>query len=550
MREHDGEQPDTERSREGVALLSGEVLAADGCGPLRGDAAAAMIEAAWRSSGAAGVAALDGVFAVALRDAGHWLAHRDSLGLCGLYCRWTAEHGWQITTQLAPIIRDAADSAVLDRRALHEYLRLLDIAPPHTLLRGVHAVGPGQLLRLEPADPVPTELPQPTLPRVRLTGFDDAVAELERRLQASIALCLQGASRPAVFLSGGIDSALLCALAARPAPHTVALTVGFDDAGLDEAPVAAQIAANLGLRHEVLRFSRAEYLAAFDRLAQGMDQPMADPAAMATLLAFDHCRAHFDAVLDGTGAEAVGVMPPRHVRLAVGVCSRVPAMLRRRLVRVMARVPALAGYTPILDFEHAAETLMRWRGFPRVAIEELCGEPVSLAQTTFYRTFARFGRGEHFLRCSALDDAMPSDRLTQALRLTGACVRFPYRARDVDGFVRQLPTDWRWLPGQPKRILAELLARCVPRSIWAGPKRGFTFPLHEFLAGDNWALVRRHLLDGRWLHRGLLRPEVVRRHAQQYIGGERRLMFCVWALVVLGAWLDAHEDLTIPPPGA
>ena len=95
-----------------------------------------------------------------------------------------------------------------------------------------------------------------------------------------------------------------------------------------------------------------------------------------------------------------------------------------------------------------------------------------------------------------------------------------------------------------KRILRELLARYVPRELWDGPKRGFTFPLHDFLAGDGHALVHRHVLNGRWLARGLLRPDVVRRHARQYMAGDRHSMFRVWALVVLGAWLDAHEDLT------
>ena len=72
---------------------------------------------------------------------------------------------------------------------------------------------------------------------------------------------------------------------------------------------------------------------------------------------------------------------------------------------------------------------------------------------------------------------------------------------------------------------------------------GFTFPLHDFLAGDDWMLVRRHVLEGRWLHRGVVKPKVVRRYAHQYIGGERRLMFRVWALVVLGAWLEQHPEL-------
>jgi asparagine synthase (glutamine-hydrolysing) len=433
----------------------------------------------------------------------------------------------------------------IDRRSLHEYLRLLDIAAPNTWLLGARSVEADLQAGFEGTEADPAE-PDPTVPP---TDFGAAVNELDRRLRASVAKRLHGVGRAAAFLSGGVDSALICALAARQHPGLNALTVGFDGPGFDEAPAAARIAAHLGLKHEVLRFKRQDYLLALDRLARGMDQPMADPATMATVLAFDHCREHFDAVLDGTGAdEAVGAMPPRHVRVAVGVGSLVPAPLRRWLVRAMTQVPPLAGYAPILDFEHPAEMLMRWKGFTRPEIEELCGEPVSLEHTQFYRTFARFARRAHYERYSALLNAMPCDRLTQALRLTGARVRFPFLARDVDTFLRQLPTDWRYSPGQPKRILRELLARYVPRELWDAPKHGFDFPLHDFLAGDDHALVRQHVLQGRWLTRGLLRPEVVRRYALAYIGGDRRLMFRVWALVVLGAWLDAHEDLTIPPP--
>lgn len=506
---------------------------------------AQVLLAAWQQRSADCLRRLSGDFAFVLRtDGAAALLGRDPCSLRSLY--WCRGAGGGVASDfvLQRLLNRSGAPPRIWRQSLHEYLRLGDISAPHTFVEGVHAVEAGEILRVSAAGVQALAWPRDEEGTRPAASFEAAVDMLDERLTRSIHRHLSGSDRPAAFLSAGIDSALICALAARLAPNAVALTVGFDDPGLDEAPVAARIAAHLGLRHEVLRFSRSEYLAAFDRLAQGMDQPMADPASMATLLAFEQCRERFDVMLEGTGAdEAVGAMPPRHVRLAVGVGSRVPAVLRRRLVRTMARVPALAGYTPILDFEHPAEPLMRWRGFTQAEIEELCGEPVSLADTTFYRTFARFARGDHYARYSALYGVMPGDRLTQAMRLTGACVRFPYCARDVDAFLRQLPADWRWQPGQPKRILGELLARHVPRAIWAGPKRGFTFPLHDFLAGDDWMLVRRHVLDGGWLHRGVLRPDVVRRYAQQYIGGERRLLFRVWALVVLGAWLEQHPEL-------
>jgi asparagine synthase (glutamine-hydrolysing) len=491
----------------------------------------------------------DGPWAVAVADAAGLHLYRDPSGLASMYWARQADGNAAAAPDLATACALHGGPPRLAGPALHEYLRLLDVAAPATFCEAVRAVEPGCALRIDATrvtgGPRPPRSDSPTP-----GDFGTAVDELGGRLSTAVTTALAGAERPAAFLSGGVDSALVCALAARQGAGPVALTVGFDGQAFDEAPAAARVAAHLGLRHEVLRFGRRDCVAALDRLARGMDQPMADPTTMVTLLAFEHCHEHFDGVLDGTGAdEAVGAMPPRHVRLAVEYGSRVPAGLRRVLVRAMARVPGLAGYTPILDFEHPAEALMRWQGFTRAEIEELCGEPVSLEDTTFYRTFARYPRHAHYERYSALLNAMPCDRLTQAMKLTGLRVRFPFCARDVDGFLRQLPTEWRHLPGQPKRILRELLARYVPRELWDGPKRGFTFPLHDFLAGDGYALLRQHVLAGRWLGRGLLRPGVVRRYAQAYIGGDRRLMFRVWALVVLGAWLDAHEDLTIPAPG-
>lgn len=541
-------------TRRSQVLFEGELI---GCEPLRERLNAPsfatpeeLLCTALAIDGPGGLATIDGVFAFAQACPSTTHLYSDPSGLRALYWGRAADERPFYSASPFDVHVSTAAAPRLSRHALHEYLRFLDVSAPRSIVHAVQALEPGVLLTIRAANAVRTEISRPS-PRALPSTFPAAVDTLAELLEYSVARHLRDTRRAAAFLSGGIDSALVCALAARQDGSVDALTVGFDVGPYDESPAATRIAQHLGLRHEVLHFGRQAHLAAFGRLARGMDQPMADPATMATLLAFEHCRELFDVVLDGTGAdEAVGAMPPRHVRLAVEYGSRLPVGLRRVMVRAMSRVPALAGYTPILDFEHPAETLMRWKGFTRAEIEELCGEPVSLEDSTFYRTFARFPRHAHFERCSALLNAMPCDRLTQAMKLTGLRVRFPYCARDVDGFLRQLPTEWRYIPGQPKRILRELLARYVPRELWDAPKRGFTFPLDDFLAGDSYALVHQHVLDGRWLGRGLLRPEVVRRYARAYIGGDRRLMFRVWALVVLGAWLDAHEDLIIPPPGA
>ncbi len=503
-----------------------------------------VLLAAWQRWQADLLPRLDGDFAMVIQDGDQLLLYRSPSGFCNLYYR-VAPNGQVAYAAHPRLLTDAAEgSQRLARRSLHEYLRFLDIAAPNTFFENIIAVEPGQAVRWSGRRP---EVQSQARFRVRTRDdrhFDAAVETLDHHLHRSVETRLAGAARPAAFLSGGIDSALLTAIASRQRADLTAITVGFDGVAFDEAPIARQIARHLGVRHEVLRFSREDYLLAFERLAAGAEQPMADPATLATILAFDHCRTRHDLVLDGTGAdEAVGMMPARHVRLAVGYASVAPHRVRRRLAQLLRGVPWLSDYAPIVDFEHPADTMIRWQGFSRSEIAALCDEPVSFEHTHFYETFRHYSRGAHFERFSALVEAMPCERLNQAMQITGLSVRFPFSDRQTDSFIRQLATDYRYRPGEPKRILRALLARYLPEAIWDVPKHGFNFPLQEFLAGDDFWLVRHHLDPQRWRETGLLAPEKVGQYAQQFMAGDQRLKFRVWALAILGAWLEKHPGL-------
>ncbi|MDT7837646.1 asparagine synthetase B family protein [Aquabacterium sp. OR-4] len=505
----------------------------------------ALLLAGWRRWGQALPAQLDGVYALALRDGPQLRLLRDGSGLQNLFCLATA--GRIAFAASLPELRalPGVGSAV-SPPALHEYLRFLDISAPHCMLQDAQAVDAGEWLHWQAGALQAAPASVPAIHTAE-ASFDAAVDAVDQRLQAAVAASLAGAQRPVVMLSGGVDSALLAAIAARQRPDLAALTVGFDGDTFDETPTAARIAAHLGLRHQVLRFSHAQYLATLARVARHIEQPMADPATLATVLAFDHARAHHDLALEGSGAdEIVGLLPPRHVRLAVAWGSRLPAAWRQRLLGLVRRVPALAGQAPLLDFEHAAETLIRWRGFRRAEIEALCGVPVDLAQTRFYRCFDSFPRAAHFERYSALMNVMPSERLNQGARISGLALRYPFWQHAVAGHMRQLRPDFRYLPGQPKRILRAVLARYVPRAIWDAPKHGFDFPLQAFLAANDHALVRHHLAAPRWQRLGLLSADGVDALGRRFVAGERTLMFRVWALVMLSAWLA--PDSALPEP--
>lgn len=507
----------------------------------------AVLLAGWQRWGQALACRLDGVFALALRDGRGLHLYRDPSGLQNLFCH-AQDGSIRFAADLSELRALPGVPGEISRPALHEYLRFLDISAPQCIVRDVLAVPAGEWRHWQAgawqAACAPIQHRSPMAGQDPDAGFEAAVDAIDQRLQEAVATRLGEARRPVVMLSGGVDSALLAAIAARQRPDVATLTVGFDGNAFDETPTAASIAAHLGLRHTVLRFDHAQYLATLARVARQAEQPMADPATLATVLAFDHARAHHDLALEGSGAdEIVGLLPPRHVRVAVAWSSRLPLTWRRQLLCWMRGVPALAGQAPLLDFEHPAETMIRWRGFRRAEIEALCDEPVSFAGTQFFRTFDAFPRSAHFERYSALMNAMPSERLNQAARISGLPLRFPFWDAALAGHMRQLRTEFRYMPGQPKRILRALLARYVPRAIWDAPKHGFDFPLQAFLAADDHALVRHHLDPQRWHRLGLLSPQAVSTLRERFVAGDRSLMFRVWALVMLSAWLDPDSAL-------
>lgn len=486
-------------------------------------------------------ARLEGIFALAVFAQSELFLYRDRSGLRNLFYGPLDQRHFGFASDLQSLLQLRGGAVPVARQALHEYLRFGDISAPHTLYQDVFALEPGHLFYAKNGSyGKPTDISRQEQACAPIS-FSDTTDELETQLRLSIRSSLTGSNRPAAFLSGGVDSALICALAVQERDDLTAVTVGFDGQQFDETPVASRIARHLGLPHQILRFSQPDYISALDRLAQRCEQPMADPASLPTLLALDHCRSHFDLILDGTGAdEAIGMLPPRHVRLATGYASRLSSPLRSAVTTLLRATPGLAGYAAITDFEHPADTMIRWQGFARWEVEKLCSEPVSFEHTHFYQTFERSSASSHYDRYTALLNAMPCERLTQAMLISDMRVRFPFWAKSTEQFIRQLPTSFKHSENCPKRILRELLARHVPPAIWDAPKHSFDFPLLRFLRANDHAVVRKHLDAACWREWGILREDAVVDIARQFMGGDQRLSFRVWSLVVLGAWLQQH----------
>lgn len=479
----------------------------------------------------------DGRYALAAADPATRILvlARDPAGSVSLFWHRDVRGRLHFATDLDRLIDSLPTRPALSPSGLDEFLRFLDIAAPNTIYDGVFALEAGQALRFLPAGE--HALPQRSGTALPV-DYAAACDEVRTRLLAAIDRRLQGARAPAAFLSGGVDSALLCALARRAGHPIEAWSVGFADPQLDESATAGRIAAHLGIRHHVLRPDCDALESVFERAHAQAEQPYCDPAGMPTRLLYEACARYADRALDGTGAEALaGMMPARWRRLAHDHAARLPGTVRRLIAGTLRRLPAVDGYARMFEFDVPQDLYIRWQGFRAEDIRRLTGRPAALGATRFYREHAALSGATHLERLSVLQgDAQPDDRIRQAARATGLRVEHPFGSADVSRLLRSLPQSWSWQPDREKRLLRDLLAAEVPESLWNLPKRGFNIDLLGLLRAHECRLVWRYLGDHGDIDRmGLDRDEVIRWRSR-FVAGDRNAAHRVWGLINLSAW--------------
>lgn len=277
------------------------------------------------------VTRFNGMFAFALWDDRNkelWLA-RDRFGVKPLY--YSVDKGrLRFASEIRGILADPAWPRELNLKGVDAYLRLRYLAAPHTLVAGIQALPAGHELIWR--DGHAETRPYWTLPE---TGHVSLPASEARErfydlMDASVHRALLSDVPVGVFLSGGLDSSLVTALAARALPQKVqTFTVSFDGDD-DDAVAARQVAGLLGCDHHEIHCRPAD-LARLPDVVERIDQPVGDAVILPTFLLSEATRSHVKTVLTGEGAD----------ELLMGYAHQAQLMTLRRLAPVLG-MPGVA----------------------------------------------------------------------------------------------------------------------------------------------------------------------------------------------------------------
>lgn len=497
----------------------------------------------YRQQGEAVAGCFDGSFVAVVWDAPQqrlslWC---DSAGSRLLYYYQAPDHSVWFASSLQLLMRHL-DRRPISKLALAEYLRFLDISPPYTIYQDVFFLAPEKLAQVKPGMQLQlTDKPSPGVIQFeKFSDFDSVVTAFDRRLKKFITNQIESAPRLSSFLSGGIDSSLVTAVAASLRPDVRAVTVGFADPRLDESPVARKITGHLGIAHEVMCFSQEEDLQAFEAFTSMVGSPFADPAIIPTFQCFEKTARTSDLVLDGTGADTlIGMMPARHLRFILNYSARLPRNARRIIAGTLNFTGRTRPYKDLFDFDDPIELMIRWKGWTKNEISELFGRPCDLSHTMFYQLFKDgFGNQTPYELYSSLMGNLPDDRIHQSRAMFGPEVTFPFFDHEIRSFVRSLPMEYRYSPGEPKKLFRHLLGRYIPQEIWDVPKHGFDYPFDKLMRYQDDYLIRKYLSPESMAGHGLFDVAMATDYIQRFLAGDRKLRFKVWALLVFQAWYE------------
>lgn len=500
-----GHQPMCDPGGRWVLVFNGEIynyreLRAQLAGRwnFRDDSDTEVLLAGLVTEGAGFVERLDGMWAFVLHDAlsGDLLLSRDRFGKKPLYYRRDGAV-FACASELPALAALTPDVATTeDVAGIADYFRYGYALPGTTCVAGVREVLPAHTLRLRAGGSIDQKRYWAPSVEPWAGSFGEA-AERVRDLLTQSVRRRQLASDVEVgaFLSGGVDSTTVCALAQESGFGRLrTFTAGFAEPTYDERAPAARAAAELGTLHTVEEIKPDMAAALATELPRRMGQPFGDSSLVPSALVASVAARHVKVVLTGDGSDEIFGGYTRYMgRLIRQRYHRLPASLRSMIERGVLATPEPYAH-------HSGSLLKRAHLFVRLAREDRDAYigPPAIRKETLAQLVPELGTGNSMpdlpwpddpdeLRHMLLMDCLvylPQDILQKVDRATmmySLEARSPFLDKELFEFVIRLPWQWHFSRLRGKRLLQAAMRGRVPDFIWDRRKQGFASPVSHWL---------------------------------------------------------------------
>ena len=519
----------------------------------------------WRQWGPAALPRFRGMFAFALYDerAAALTLVRDPLGIKPMYVMPRGS-GILFASELKALMAAVGPELTVDPRALVASALFYFLPEEQTAVKEVFKLPPGSWAEWR-ADGT-TRADRYWAPAEEaLTAADGPTADLAAVLEESVAAHMVADVPVASFLSGGLDSSLITALAADRDPSIEAYTITFrpEDQRLeampDDALYARKMAAHLGIRLHEIEIS-PDVVDMLPRVVDMLDEPIGDPAAINTVLMCQAAReAGVKVLLSGMGADELFGGYRKHLACVLGArYQMLPQSLRSRVVAPSVdRLPVVAGGRGLrysrwakrfLSFADLPEEAAFRRSYTLYDPPELSGllgpelaPHVQGVVDAHHNLYTDSQLSDHVNRMCLTDTRvfLPGLNLAYTDRSSMAVsteVRVPF----VDPYVFRAAFSFRGsqkIKGRTQKVpLRAVAEEWLPRDVVDRPKASFGAPLRAWVTNELGPLIDDVLVDGELVSSGFLRRPPLRQMVIDQRSGRRDQSKQLWQLLSMELW--------------
>ncbi|MEW5757414.1 MAG: asparagine synthase (glutamine-hydrolyzing) [Pseudomonadota bacterium] len=399
-------------------------------------------------------------------------------------------------------------------------------------------------------------------------AYRDAVVGLERELDEAIRLCLKSDVEVGAFLSGGIDSSLICALMKKHEAQVQTFSVGYrgNAAGFNELSHAQRVADHLGTQHHELILEAQSSMDLLPRIIWHYDEPHGEPTSVLVYLLCEFVRKRLKVALGGTGGDELFYGYPKHQGLRyLEYYRRLPKFVRTHLIeRIAMKWPEST------TGSRFAKRVKRFVAGAELPPEQAYLSWVSLLNSDVRaslvseacRKLADDPAGDLFLRRYLMDAPasmnmlqratsldvegyLPEYQLTYMDRMSMANsleVRSPLCDYKLVEFATKLPGNYRLKGTRTKHILKDVAKKYLPQQIVERKKVGFDSPIGQWFKGELKGFIATFLAPEQINRSGLLDGAAVQRVIADHMGGARDYSLQLWSIIALEVWYRMYIE--------
>ena len=508
---------------------------------------------------------LRGMFSFLIWDAQERILFgaRDWFGIKPLYS-YLDERGAFFASEKKSLLAIAAPSVAddINHTALQQYLTLQYVPEPESLHSRIRRIESGTYFTLRPGgQPETRRYFRPDFGIRSVPEPEKLYREITEVLEDSVAKHMRADVTVGSFLSGGIDSTAIAALAKRHNPKLLTFTTGFEREGYSEIDVAAESAAAIGVEHITKVVTPQEMMDTLPLIVWYLDDPVADAALVPLYFIAREARKHVKVVLSGEGAdELFGGYQIYREAIALRAFEYIPPVVRRRLGAVSERLPAgMRGKDLLRRGSIGIEE--RYYGNARIFRPDEMIEVVrQFDPATSYLDVTRplYAATEHLDGPTRMqyvdlftwlrgDILVKADKMTMAISLE---LRVPFLDIEVFRVASSVPTDLKLTKGTTKYALRRALADIVPPHVLNRDKLGFPVPIKFWLKDVMYDWARDIIAESQ--ADDLIDRGTALRLLAEHRTGPHDYSRKIWTLLVLLLWhgifVEKRIRPTIPEP--